>query len=822
MSVTREDWHRIKVVAAAAWEQPAAARAPFLDSACAGDPWLRHEVERLLEATDAAAAMYETPAFSGFGVAAALDEIARAPSAMVGSRVGSYRIERELGRGGMGGVYLGERVDGEFDHRVAIKFVGNVASAAIMERFREERRILATLDHPNIARLLDGGSSSSGIPYVVMEYVDGVPIDEYCGCHNLSVAAKLEVFRQVCGAVHHAHQRLVVHRDIKASNILVTPAGVPKLLDFGIAKIVEPRESIAVTAVRALTPESASPEQIRGEPITIATDVYALGVLLYRLLAGRSPYGSPLNDHDLMRAICERVPDRPGIDRDLDLIILKALRKEPERRYGSVEQLSADLARYLKGEPVLAGPDSRSYRAQKFLARHRTSAVLAAAAIVAIAGGGIIAMWQANIARHERERAEARLGDVRRLAGAFIFDFHDAISELPGALAARKLVASRAAEYLDRLAQESNQDEVALDRELATAYQRLGDILGGGGTSNLGDFKGAADNYAKALAIRQALASRVNAEPRDLEALAELQVLLSRARGLRGDLAESEQYAKAAVATLERPLAAASDSPTRVGFLATSYHQLGFVQARRGQNALALQSLERATAYAREQFEARPDARETMRRARIESDYAEQLLAAGRASEALDLLRSVRPPVEDLLAKDPHNTTSQYLLQLIYNYQGSALEGTGNYSEAIASFEKSLAVAERLSAAAPQDEGMHYAVMVTRYALGMARIQSGDARGGIRDLRRAIAHGEAQVARVPGHDYTRHQVAFARLELGEALYEQNPHDREACDLFRIGLTAWDDLASRGRLPGESAKQRPKYDALLARCPGNSR
>jgi non-specific serine/threonine protein kinase/serine/threonine-protein kinase len=819
MGMTREEWRRVKSVAAAAWDQPAARRAAFLDAACGGDHWLRQEAGRLLESSDAAATLYETPALSGPGVIAALDEMARAQPVVIGSRVGPYRIERELGRGGMGGVYLGERVDGEFDHRVAIKFVGNVASPGIMERFRQERRILATLDHPNVARLLDGGTSSSGVPYVVMEYVDGAPIDEYCSREQLSVRGKLELFRAVCGAVHHAHRRLIVHRDIKASNILVTPAGAPKLLDFGIAKIVEPQDATAVTALRALTPESASPEQVRGEPITIAADVYALGVLLYRLLTGRSPYGDVRNDHELMRAICERLPDPPRIDRDLDLIVLAALRKEPDRRYGSVDHLSADLARYLNGEPVLAAPDSASYRARKFVARHRVSVAIVGIAMVAVVAGGVMALWQAGIARRERARAETRLGEVRRLAGAFIFDFHDAISELPGALEARKLVASRAAEYLDRLAGEASQDDVALARELAAAYQRLGDILGGGGTSNLGDFAGAAANYEKALALREALASRAEAEATDLEALAELQVLLSRARAVQGDLAGSEQFATAAVATLERPLAVASTSPTRVGFLATSHHQLGFVQARRGQRAAALQSLERATAYAREQFQARPDARESARLARIESDYAEQLLAAGKPLESLDLLRSAQRTVDDLLAKDPLHTRNQVLLQMIFGYQGSALESIGNHGEAVAAYESALAIAERMSAAAPQDEGMHYARLLARYRLGMGRIRGGDAAAGIRDLRQAIADGEAQLTRVPGHDYSRHQVASARLELGETLYRLNPLDREACGLFKSGLTGWDDLASRGRLPGESARYRPKYEALLARCAG---
>jgi non-specific serine/threonine protein kinase/serine/threonine-protein kinase len=814
--MTREEWLRVKAVAAAAWEQPPDSRAAYLSAVCAGDGQLREEVDRLLESADAASSMFETPAFAAVDVAAVFDPFGPSQP-LIGSRVGAFRIERELGRGGMGGVYLAERVDGEFDHRVAIKFVGNAASRLLLERFREERRILAGLNHPNIARLLDGGTTSSGIPYVVMEYVDGVAVDEYCARHQLGLEPRIELFREICTAVQYAHQRLVVHRDIKPSNILVTPAGVPKLLDFGIAKIVESRDE-AVTALRPMTLASASPEQIRGEPITIATDVYALGVLLYGLVAGRSPYGpGPFTEHELVRKICDDEPDAPGLDRELDLIVLKALRKEPARRYGSVEQLAEDLGRYLDGRPVLAAPDSASYRARKFVARHKASVAVAAAALVAVIAGAGIAVWQAGVASRERLRAEERLSDVRRLAGAFIFDFHDAITNLPGALPARKLVASRAAEYLDRLARESN-DDVSLQRDLAAAYQRLGDILGGGGASNLGDLAGAARHYENSLRIRERLARRADAEAMDLEGVAQLNVLLSRSVGSRNDLARAEEYARAAVATLELPLAAASTRPNRRGELATAYHQLGFIQARRGQEAPALQSLERAHAYAREQVAATPaDDRELARLARIQADYAEQLNYAGRAAESVGVLHDARTSVEQLLARDPHNVRYQQHLQVILNNQGDSLTATGDARGAVGAYAQALAVVERLRDASPEDQSAYVGAVMARYSLAMGLVRAGDVVEGVAQLRRAIADGKALLQRVPDLAFTLNQVASATLQLGDTLFRLNPHDPEACRQIEAGLTMFNDLRARGRLSGETAVFQPKYEAMLERC-----
>jgi len=308
--VTPERWQQIRGVFDQASALRLDARAAFLDQACATDSDLRHEVESLLLADDKAG--------TGFLNTPAIDLTRRFEgdnsSSRVGRRIGAYHILTQIGHGGMGEVYRASRADGQYEKEVAIKLVrGGYDTASVLERFRHERQILASLDHPNIARLLDGGTTDEGIPYLVMELIEGTPIDQYCNANQLNVSQRLRLFVQVCSAVQYAHQRLVIHRDIKPGNILVTQEGVPKLLDFGIAKILDPTAGAETTMAGPMTPEYASPEQIRGEPITTATDVYSLGVVLYHLLTGRSPY--PKNTHaphEFARVICEWEPERPS------------------------------------------------------------------------------------------------------------------------------------------------------------------------------------------------------------------------------------------------------------------------------------------------------------------------------------------------------------------------------------------------------------------------------------------------------------------------------------------------------------------------------
>ena len=435
-------WARVEELFAAAGELPAAERPAYLARACADDPELRRYVASLLDSGDAAGGIIEEPIRGVLPDAPAGDE------STIGQQIGAYRIVRTIGQGGMGVVYLAERADRQFEHRVAVKLVRQrLLDPDVEARLRFERQVLANLDHPNIGRLFDGGTLGDGTPYLVMEYIDGIPIDEYCDRNRLTVTQRIDLFRKVCGAIHYAHQNLVVHRDIKPSNILVTADGVPKLLDFGIARVLDSEGESASELTRAgavvLTPENAAPEQVRNEPLTTAVDTYALGVLLYRLLAGRAPYRIPVSrPADIPRIVCESVPPPPSqgvrhaddttlggeglpgsasaiaaarrttprrlarqLAGDLDNIVMYALRKEPSRRYRSVNAFAQDLGRYLKSEPVAARPDTWAYRTSRFVRRHTASVSLAGALAVLLVAFAVMTVLQNRRIAEERDTA---------------------------------------------------------------------------------------------------------------------------------------------------------------------------------------------------------------------------------------------------------------------------------------------------------------------------------------------------------------------------------------------------------------------------------
>ena len=552
-----EIWQEIKRVFDAAVELAPSAQSAFLDSTCP-DPAMRQEVERMLAADDD----------TGLDRSPLAPDSSTDGARLEGRRLGRYRIGHEVGRGGMGAVFAAVRDDGEFEQKVAVKVIlSSFNTDAIARRFRNERQILASLEHPNIARLLDGGMSDDGLPFYVMEFIEGEPIDEYCRAHLLSLHARLDLFRQVCAAVSYAHRRLIVHRDIKPSNILVTPGGEAKLLDFGIAKVVSQtggEQRGTATQLGLMTPDYASPEQFRGEQVTTATDVYSLGVVLYQLLTGELPYnlrGLPLDQ--MLRLVCETEPPRPSqaiadyglrnadskprqtrravedsssapaesIERDeyvrvgaehnphfairnpqslkgdLDNIVLKALKKEPERRYESVEQFSEDVRRYLAELPVSARPDTFSYRASKFIKRNRVGVVAASLIFLALIAGIVGTTYQARAARRERERAEQRFDQVRKLANNVVFKYHDAIASLPGATATREMLVKDALEYLDNLSRDA-QDNPALAQELALTYLKIGDVQGEANRANLGDSAGALASYRKSVEILENVVSK--------------------------------------------------------------------------------------------------------------------------------------------------------------------------------------------------------------------------------------------------------------------------------------------------------------------------
>ena len=460
-------WNRVHAVFDRALDLPAEARLAYLQKTCDLDETLRQEVEELLRAASPADNFLETP-LSDL-IQAILDETEPAEAAenAIGCRIGPYRLLEHIGSGGMGAVYRAERDDGQFQKRVAVKLIRpGVSRADALERFRSERQILADLEHAAIARLLDGGvaeveAGAPERPYFIMEYVDGLPIDVYCDRHRLPVAKRLALFRDVCEAVQFAHQNLVVHRDLKPSNILVTKEGQVKLLDFGIAQVVNAESSgdgaarATPAPARMMTPEYASPEQVRGEKITTSADVYVLGVLLYELLTGHRPYQFKnyrrreverivLKEHPIRpsekvktskerigrtgdaeqrtpRSVSEARSTRPRrlarrLHGDLDCIVLKALRKAPEQRYVSVEQLSEDVRRHLEGMPVQARQGGSVYRTGKFVGRHRAGVAATMLVVLSLAFGMGYALKQERVAVAERDRAEQAALDAQREA----------------------------------------------------------------------------------------------------------------------------------------------------------------------------------------------------------------------------------------------------------------------------------------------------------------------------------------------------------------------------------------------------------------------
>ena len=812
------NWQQVKHVAGAAIDLEPSTRDAYIRASCGDDRALYEEVVSLLRAADAAADLYETPAVALPYGAAALEQAMQQPVS-AGARIGAYRIVREIGHGGMGSVYLAERADGEFEQQVAIKFVGNrLMPGALVERFRQERRILARLDHPHIARLLDGGTTADGWPYVVMEYVDGLPIDQFCDARSLSIEHRLALFRDVSAAVNYAHQRLVVHRDIKASNILVTPAGTAKLLDFGIATLVEPSssgEARSETMVRALTPDTASPEQVRGEPVTIAADIYALGVLLYRLLTTRSPYGADLTtDVALIRAICEEEPAPPGVSRDLDLIVLKALRKEPARRYASAAEFSDDLGRYLEGRPVLAAPDSTAYRLQKFIRRHWAATTAATLALVAILAGAGIALYQARLASLARARAEKRFDDVRTLSNAFLFEFHDAIADLPGSLPARQLVVRRAAEYLDALAAEA-QEHVPLQRELATANQRLATILGGGGVSSLGNQQGARERYAAALKLREGLVARSDATVDDYESFASLRVDLSRLWAWVGDMPQAEAHATAAIALLQQANVKWPKAE-RDAQLASAYHQLAYCS---GSKTAAIAAYDKAMALVRSRIDANPqDAINIARMARIAPDFANVLLQTGRPTDARDVVRDARGRLGPILAADPINKRYRQYLAFLWGNEAEALIALGEYAGAVEAGTHATAVAHELHLQEPKDLATLLALMNSRCTLGQAWLGAGQPANGIARLRECVADGQRLLALAPTN-YYRGELAFRQLQLGRALIDagKGQHSEEGCAVLRAGVDASAKMAAISAAFALSETALRTYAAKLAAC-----
>jgi tetratricopeptide (TPR) repeat protein/tRNA A-37 threonylcarbamoyl transferase component Bud32 len=632
-----------------------------------------------------------------------VDKPAPAADAMEGRMIGHYRIVRRIGQGGMGAVFLALRADDEFRKRVALKLVRpGFDSGMVLERFRTERQTLAVLDHPNIVRLVDGGTTEDGLPYLVMDYVEGQTIDRYVHDRNLTVLERLKLFRDVCSAVHYAHQNLIVHRDLKPSNILVTADGTPKLLDFGIAKILRAEYAaggagLTQTSAQPLTLEYASPEQVLGQHITTASDVYSLGVLLFELLTGQLPYRfqthTPL---EVSKVICEQQPTAPStvvraaglkgrdtdigrqLKSDLDMIVLTALRKEPQRRYASAEQLSEDIRRYMDGRPVVACGDSVGYRMRKFVTRHKAGVAGAVAVLLILIASTIVSAWYAGI-------AERRSRDLRQLAGLLLTDFDEAMRS--GSIAARSRVAMQALDSLDRVAADAGGD-IELKSKLIEGYLRVGDILGNLYNAHLGDTTGAKRSYERARNLAQQIGGeleRARAEARLAEITAQ-----------SGDHAGALALYRAARETFEKAGAKRD--------LMTVLERTGFTQYQSDDLAGALASYRRYLEVAREVYAADPHGAEARRAAASGRLKIGEIVARqGDVASGLSDIQIARTMLEDILSTDPANIPVRRQLSAANTVLGDILQGTGRTEEAAAAFGRGLRLLEVLARGDPQN-----------------------------------------------------------------------------------------------------------------------
>jgi len=869
--MNREQWRRVKEVVDQAILTETSERSAYLDAACGDDLELRREVESLLAAHEQAGTSFlKEPAVD-------LRSAVSATAARVRSRIGAYQIIGQLGHGGMGEVYRAARADGQYDKQVAIKLVRvGLDTSFLLERFRHERQILASLDHANIARLLDGGTTETGTPYLVMELLEGVPIDQYCDEHKLAVTQRLQLFRQVCSAVQYAHQRLVIHRDLKPSNVLVTKEGVPKLLDFGIAKILDPGGEAQTTLVQSMTPEYASPEQIRGETITTASDVYSLGVVLYQLLTGCSPYGANTNSpHELSRAILEIEPLRPStvilkpkvrlpgdsgmkaeppgsageglrsklrrrLQGDLDNILLMALRKEPQRRYASVEQFAEDIRRHLAGLPVIAARDSWNYRAGKFARRHRAGILAAGMALIALIVGVGLILREARIARAERERADQRFNDVRKLANSLIFEIHDSIMDLPGSTPARKLLVSRAVEYLDSLARQAKGD-TSLQRELATAYERVGDVSGYTYLPNLGDTRGALQSYRKALAIRETLGA---ANPDDMQlqgAMVRTYFRVANVLEASGDFSGALAMVRKALPITEK-MAAGKNNPTTVDQLAGSYYFTARLLGQTGDAGGALENYRKASSIRGPLLQADPT--NASFNTHLAADFegmADSMRKMGDGAQAIEMQTKAVEILEHISQGPANSATFREFLAEATNRLGTLRQDNGEPSAALEAHRKAHQIFLELVEADPKNSLAKSNFGFSDNGIAEALIALGKAGEAVEFFREAISTFESMSPSTSGNRYRRTGLASAYSGMGDAYSalaakrhtsstEAHEHWLAARTWYGKSEALWTDKKNRGELESgevadmeEVAKAIAKCDlALEARKPGGER
>jgi tRNA A-37 threonylcarbamoyl transferase component Bud32 len=817
MSVTMDAqrWQRVKTLVADALALPAAQRAGFVQQHCAGEPDLQAELESLL----AAAEPDDTPLDQqpAAQLLQAIDE--HASRHWIGRRLGPYRLVSLIARGGMGEVYRGERDDGQFEQRVAVKLMrADGDHPLLLARFNAERRILASLDHPNLAKLLDAGLTPDGEPYFVMELVDGIALDFHCEQQALSVAQRLQLFRSVCLVVDYAHRQGVIHRDLKPANILVTPQGVVKLVDFGIAKRVgalvgaEGSEP-TLTLQRVLTPDYASPEQVRGEPLTPASDIYALGVVLYRLLARASPYGEATDSYALTRAICETEPPRPShavphggrlrrqLRGDLDAMVLMALRKEPAHRYASAEALADDVFRHLEGLPVHARRGAWSYRTGRFVLRHRAMVGTALVANLALSAGiGIAAYeaWQANV---QRERAERHFASVRKLTNTLILDVNNAIRNLPGSTQARQLVVQTALNYLQQLSAEL-QGDTALQLELAAGYRQIADLQGRNAEASLGDPVAALASYERGLALAEPLGLPARRRDPNFRAAQRELALLHGSRGAllasMGRIEAGTESLRQGIATIDDLLVAEPDNPRFARLRATLYTELGRAQQHSGQHEAFLVSTDVATQQLEALLVREPgDAIAANTLATTYGLRGMTLLGHDLKPESAQLALASYGKGAALLQRladaNPNDTKLTRTLAIQYHGMGRSLVRLKQPAKALELHRRAIAMLERLAQQEPNSPQFNADRAGAAVRLSEAQLAAGDVPASRGTAAAAVATFEALPDGIRRDIVTHYLHGLAYYQLGQALRAQG-NAAEACARYRQSLPMFDDVA----------------------------
>lgn len=803
-------------------EQPPQQREAHLQRACAGDAQLLGRVREMLHLSaqerSVLDASLEEVVQGTFGDAVLED-------AGIGRVVGNYRLTQLIGSGGMGRVYAAQRIDGQYEQRVAIKFMRDgIDQPALVERFKTERQIVASLDHPNLAKVLDGGITEDGIPYFVMELVDGEPLDRHCLERDLPMSERLRLFRTVCQVVHYAHQKGVVHRDLKPGNILVTRDGRVKLVDFGIAKLAatvdasttRQNDSATGSMQRTMTLDHASPEQVKGERITAASDVFSLGVVLYRLLTDESPYPdeSTRSDYELTIAICDSLPMLPSrrqrhgaatarrLRGDLDAVTLMALRKEPHLRYASAEALGDDIFRHLEGLPVSARRGAFGYRAGRLVLRHRAAIGITMLVLVA---GMSISSYEAYQAHLQRQRAERHFADVRKLANVMIFDVNRAIERLPGATPSRHLIVRNALAYLQRLQDEAG-DDVALQLELAGAYANVGDIQGAANVPSLGDSKGALASYAQAMRLLQApLSVRQAGGPEYRTAQRLFGSLATRVGGLLVSLGAAKAGESVEAAGVVVALDLVSSDPSNKKYreiLANLYLHLTHLYGAMQNRPAFLETSELAAQHLTEAHRRTPTDMDLVANLGAAYGYKAIYLLQDRsgssqenAALALDALGKALTVLDSAARDHPLNVLLAVNGAIAQGLSGDALLQLHRTAEAVERHRKSVDVLKHVADQDPADAPTRANLGEAEAKLSASLLAAGDIEGSRQAGATAVDLFKSLPAGMQGNQEIRAAHAMAFYRLGRVLQARaaslgrgDPSDkRAACQAFRDGL-----------------------------------